>query len=60
MSNSLFLQLFTVPLPEAYARGFNFDVRNREVNAFVTLYATEIGQVAYEFKEKKQGYLKDT
>lgn len=44
------------PLTEAYARGFNFDVRNREVNAFVTLYATEIGQVAYEFKEKKQGY----
>jgi uncharacterized caspase-like protein len=44
------------PLTEAYARGFNFDVRNREINAFVTLYATEIGQVAYEFKEKKQGY----
>jgi Caspase domain len=44
------------PLTEAYARGFNFDVRNREVNAFVTLYATAIGQVAYEFKEKKQGY----
>jgi Caspase domain len=44
------------PLTEAYARGFNFDVRNREVSAFVTLYATEIGQVAYEYKEKKQGY----
>jgi caspase domain-containing protein len=44
------------PLTEAYARGFNFDVRNREINAFVTLYATEIGHVAYEFKEKKQGY----
>jgi Caspase domain len=44
------------PLTEAYTRGFNFDVRNKEVNAFVTLYATEIGQVAYEFKEKKQGY----
>jgi len=44
------------PLTEAYTRGFNFDVRNREINAFVTLYATEIGQVAYEFKEKKQGY----
>lgn len=43
-------------LTEAYVRGFNFDVRNREVNAFVTLYATEVGQVAYEFKEKKQGY----
>ena len=44
------------PLTDAYTRGFNFDVRNREINAFVTLYATEIGQVAYEFKEKKQGY----
>lgn len=44
------------PLTEAYTRGFNFDVRNREVNAFVTLYATEIGHVAYEYKEKKQGY----
>lgn len=44
------------PLTEAYTRGFNFDVRNREINAFVTLYATEIGHVAYEFKEKKQGY----
>jgi hypothetical protein len=44
------------PLTEAYTRGFNFDVRNREVSAFVTLYATEIGHVAYEFKEKKQGY----
>jgi|GEM_PF-2628267 len=44
------------PLTEAYTRGFNFDVRNREINAFATLYATEIGHVAYEFKEKKQGY----
>jgi caspase domain-containing protein len=44
------------PLTEAYTRGFNFDVRNREISAFATLYATEIGQVAYEFKEKKQGY----
>ena len=44
------------PLTEAYTRGFNFDVRNQEINAFVTLYATEIGHVAYEYKEKKQGY----
>jgi uncharacterized caspase-like protein len=43
-------------LTGAYTIGFNFDIRNREVNAFVTLYATEVGQVAYEFKEKKQGY----
>ncbi len=44
------------PLTPAYTRGFNFDVRNREVQAFATLYATQVGQRAYEFKEKKQGY----
>ncbi|HEY6121948.1 MAG TPA: caspase family protein, partial [Pyrinomonadaceae bacterium] len=44
------------PLTPAYTRGFNFDIRNREVQAFVTLYATEVGHRAYEFKEKRQGY----
>jgi hypothetical protein len=44
------------PLTETYTRGFNFDTRNREVEAFVTLYATGIGHRAYEFKEKRQGY----
>jgi Caspase domain len=44
------------PLTPAYTRGFNFDVRNREVQAFATLYATEVGHRAYEYKEKKQGY----
>ena len=44
------------PLTPAYTRGFDFDVRNKEVLAFVTLYATAVGQRAYEFKEKKQGY----
>ncbi|HZE68395.1 MAG TPA: caspase family protein [Pyrinomonadaceae bacterium] len=44
------------PLTAAYTRGFNFDLRNREVQAFVTLYATEVGHRAYEYKEKKQGY----
>lgn len=39
----------------AYTK-FNFDVRNREVAAFATLYATAIGQRAYEYTEKKQGY----
>jgi formylglycine-generating enzyme required for sulfatase activity len=43
-------------LTEAYARQFNFDVRNREVTAFATLYATDVGNVAYEYKEKKHGY----
>ncbi|GEM_PF-6045585 len=44
------------PLTEAYLKGFSFDVRNREVTAFATLYATAIGQRAYEYTEKKQGY----
>src|SRR5687768_6979187 len=44
------------PLTAAYTRGFNFDLRNREVHAFATLYATEVGHRAYEYKEKKQGY----
>jgi hypothetical protein len=43
-------------LTETYMRGFNFNVRNREVEAFATLYATDIGHRAYEYKEKKQGY----
>ncbi|MBA2340437.1 MAG: caspase family protein [Pyrinomonadaceae bacterium] len=44
------------PLTPAYTRGFNFDVRNREVVAFATLYATAVGRRAYEYKEKHQGY----
>lgn len=44
------------PLTQAYTRGFNFDVRNREVTAFATLYATAVGARAYEYKERKQGY----
>lgn len=43
------------PLTAAYTK-FNFDVRNREVQAFATLYATAVGQRAYEYTEKKQGY----
>jgi len=44
------------PLTPAFTSGFNFDVRNREVSAFATLYATAVGARAYEYKEKKQGY----
>lgn len=44
------------PLTPAYTRAFDFDARNKEVTAFVTLYATAVGQRAYEFKEKRQGY----
>ncbi len=43
-------------LSAAYTNVFNFDVRNREVQAFATIYATGIGQRAYEYTEKKQGY----
>jgi uncharacterized caspase-like protein len=44
------------PLTEAYTKAFNFDVRNREVKAFATFYATDVGQRAYEYSEKNQGY----
>lgn len=44
------------PLTSTYMNAFNFDVRNREVQAFATVYATGIGQRAYEYTEKKQGY----
>src|SRR5713226_1637456 len=44
------------PLTNAYTNAFNFDVRNREVQAFATVYATGIGQRAYANTEKKQGY----
>lgn len=43
-------------LTQAYADGFNFDIRNSGITAFATLYAAAIGHRAYEYKEKKQGY----
>jgi hypothetical protein len=39
----------------AYTK-FDFDVRNGEVEAFATVYATAVGQRAYEYSEKRQGY----
>lgn len=44
------------PLTATYVRNFNFDIRNREVTAFATLYATAVGERAYEYTEKRQGY----
>jgi uncharacterized caspase-like protein len=44
------------PLTTAFTRAFNFEARNSAVEAFITLYATALGQVAYEYKEKNQGY----
>jgi hypothetical protein len=43
-------------LSNAFTRGFNFDDRNREITAFATLYATAVGDSAYEYRDKKQGY----
>ncbi|HEX8187209.1 MAG TPA: caspase family protein [Pyrinomonadaceae bacterium] len=43
-------------LTPAFSRSFEFDRRNQEIEAFVTLYATEVGQRAYEYGLKKQGY----
>ncbi len=40
----------------AYVDAFKFDVLNREVKAFATMYAAQVGQKAYEYAEKKQGY----
>ncbi|HSB08580.1 MAG TPA: SUMF1/EgtB/PvdO family nonheme iron enzyme [Blastocatellia bacterium] len=42
------------PMSEAYH--FDFDTRNKEIEAFGTLYATGEGQRAYEYTEKNQGY----
>jgi formylglycine-generating enzyme required for sulfatase activity len=43
-------------LTDSFAKKFNFDLHNQEVTAFATLYATDVGHVAYEYKEKHQGY----
>jgi formylglycine-generating enzyme required for sulfatase activity len=44
------------PLSEGFVKQFSFDSRNRDVSAFVILYASEIGHRAYEYIEKRQGY----
>jgi formylglycine-generating enzyme required for sulfatase activity len=41
------------PLTEVYKRGFSFDVANGEVKAFATLYATSVGERAFEFYDKE-------
>jgi len=43
-------------LTESFTRPFSFDIRNRQISAFATIYATGPGQVAHEYKQKKQGY----
>lgn len=44
------------PLTNAFTKVLNFDVTNKEVMAFVVLYATALGGRAYEYAEKQQGY----
>lgn len=44
------------PLTQAYKDGFSFDLRNKEVEAFATLYATSIGERAYEYTRENKGY----
>lgn len=44
------------PLTKAYTSGFDFAARNQEIDAFVMLYATQVGDRAYEYTEKKHGY----
>jgi formylglycine-generating enzyme required for sulfatase activity len=43
-------------LTSAYTKGFDFEARNQNIEAFVKLYSTSIGELAYEDKEKDQGY----
>jgi uncharacterized caspase-like protein len=42
-------------MTEAYRRGFDFDSKNTEVEAFATMYATRVGERAYEYAEKTEG-----
>jgi Flp pilus assembly protein TadD len=43
-------------LSKTYTKNFDFETKNSEISAFATLYASELGQTAYEYKEKKHGY----
>lgn len=42
-------------LTPGFAREFDFDLRNRDVQAFAILFATSLGQSAYEYPDKQQG-----
>jgi uncharacterized caspase-like protein len=43
-------------LTETFTRGFRFDKRNEGIEAFAVLYATAVGQRAYEYSERRHGY----
>ncbi len=44
------------PLTENFTRGLSFDPGTREVMAFAALFASSVGQRAYESQSKKHGY----
>lgn len=41
------------PLTKAVTNGFSFDEANKTIEAFVTLYATRLGESAYEYFDKE-------
>jgi len=43
-------------MTESYRKAFTFDLRNHDVEAFATLYATKVGGRAYLYSEKGHGY----
>lgn len=43
------------PLTEPFTSGFSFDTRNSGVNAFATIYATSLGDRAFEFLDARTG-----
>src|SRR5262245_36073473 len=43
-------------MTEGFRRNFDFTKANENIEAFVTLYATSVGDRAYEYQEKQQGY----
>jgi len=44
------------PLTAAFTNALRFDVRNREVSAFAVLYATSVGERAWESASSGRGY----
>jgi hypothetical protein len=44
------------PLSLNFSQSFGLDLANRSLSAFATLYATGVGQRAYEYRVKKEGY----
>lgn len=41
------------PLTNAYKNGFRFDTVNKDIEAFATIYATSVGDRAYEFFDRQ-------